>query len=212
MAWCGPAAPDSRSVPCLRTPRTGPTCSFERWPRGPAAGRSFSTAPSRTEPPRSWPLDIGSHPCSRRLGCTGDLCQTSRYPESMGSPRSNSAEPKRRHALTAIIGRSERVSLGWRGVDTRQRTRPATLSYPVRETPNAHVEHGRAERLTHLRTRACRDDEGHHTENEGEGGHQDRPEAQPGCLDDGLDRALSTLLGLLCELDDEDGVLGREPD
>jgi hypothetical protein len=53
---------------------------------------------------------------------------------------------------------------------------------------------------------------GHHTQDEGERGHQDRSQAGSCRLDHGVAPALALLFGLLGELDDQDGVLGGEAD
>ena len=54
---------------------------------------------------------------------------------------------------------------------------------------------------------AGRNRERHHAEDEGEAGHQDRPQADPGGLDRRVDHALALLLGALGELDHQDRVL-----
>src|SRR3954469_16619465 len=55
-------------------------------------------------------------------------------------------------------------------------------------------EHGRPERAAHLRARAGRDHQRHHAEDEGEGRHQDRPQAGPGGVDRGLLPGLALVL------------------
>jgi hypothetical protein len=52
---------------------------------------------------------------------------------------------------------------------------------------------------------------GREPKDEGERGHQDRPQAQTGALDRRLDQRLAALVFELGEFDDQDGVLGREP-
>ena len=57
------------------------------------------------------------------------------------------------------------------------------------------------------------DHQRHHAEDEGEGGHQDRPQPQSAGLDHGGDRSpRPSLFRLARELDDQDGVLGGEAD
>ena len=77
-----------------------------------------------------------------------------------------------------------------------------------------HAEdHRGAQRLAHLRARPDRDGQRDHAEDEGEAGHQDRPQARAGGLDGGLEPVHALLLlRLLGELDDQDGVLGGERD
>ena len=53
---------------------------------------------------------------------------------------------------------------------------------------------------------------GDDAEDEGERGHQDRPQPQPRRLDRRLDAVAALVLELLGELDDQDRVLGRQPD
>ena len=53
---------------------------------------------------------------------------------------------------------------------------------------------------------------GTHAEDEGEGGHQDRPQPRARRLDGGLEAVGALLLGLAGELDDQDGVLGGQAD
>ena len=50
----------------------------------------------------------------------------------------------------------------------------------------------------------------HHAQDEGEGGHEDGPQADLGRLDRGLHDGLAPLAQLLGELDDEDRVLARQ--
>ncbi len=54
---------------------------------------------------------------------------------------------------------------------------------------------------------------GTHAEHEGEGGHDDGPQPQPGRLRRGVEQGHALLaVQLDGELDDQDGVLGRQPD
>src|SRR3546814_16030700 len=51
-----------------------------------------------------------------------------------------------------------------------------------------------------------------HAEHEGERGHQDRAETQPGCLHRRVEGVHPRLYPLLGEFDDQDRVLGRDAD
>ena len=51
-----------------------------------------------------------------------------------------------------------------------------------------------------------------HAEDEGEGGHEDRAQPHPGGFGRRLEAVLAMLLVLARELDDQDGVLGRQAD
>ena len=64
----------------------------------------------------------------------------------------------------------------------------------------------------HLGAGALGEHQRHHAEDEGERGHQDRPQPQPAGLDRRLEAVLALVLQLLGELDDQDGVLGRQAD
>ena len=61
-------------------------------------------------------------------------------------------------------------------------------------------------------TRTPGEDKRKHTEQEREGRHQDRPESQPGSLKGGVVKASSLFMSPLRELDDKDGIFGRETD
>ena len=56
------------------------------------------------------------------------------------------------------------------------------------------------------------DGQRHAAENEGEGGHKDRPEAQFGPFQGRFHQRFAFLVFHLGEFDDEDGVLGRQTD
>jgi len=56
------------------------------------------------------------------------------------------------------------------------------------------------------------DDEREDAEHEGEGSHGDGAEACAGGLDGGIEDGRAGAAGLACELDDQDGVFGSEPD
>ncbi len=60
------------------------------------------------------------------------------------------------------------------------------------------------------RARALGDGQGHDAEDEGQGGHQDRPQSDAHRLQRGVDERATLLLQILGELDDQDGVLGRQ--
>ena len=74
------------------------------------------------------------------------------------------------------------------------------------------AEHGSAERLTHLGAGAGGDHQRQHAENEGERGHQDRPQAHARRFGRRLEAVLAVLLVLPRELHDQNCVLGRETD
>src|SRR5262249_17838667 len=69
-------------------------------------------------------------------------------------------------------------------------------------------EHRRAERLPHFCPCSGGNGEWGNTQNEREGGHQDRTKARPGGVHGGSVGGDAFLLLLARELDDEDGVLG----
>ncbi len=60
--------------------------------------------------------------------------------------------------------------------------------------------------------RAAREPERHAAEDEREGGHQDRPQADLGPLERGVEERDAVLVAGPGELDDQDGVLRREAD
>ena len=62
------------------------------------------------------------------------------------------------------------------------------------------------------RRRRRRDHQRHDAEDERERGHQDRPQAQPAGFDGGRHACPALVLELARELDDQDGVLGRQAD
>src|SRR5256714_620665 len=66
--------------------------------------------------------------------------------------------------------------------------------------------------LAHLGPGAGGDRQRQHAENERERGHHDGPQPQPAGFDRGGEFVHAALLLLLGELDDQDGVLGREAD
>jgi len=74
-------------------------------------------------------------------------------------------------------------------------------------TPSIAAEYRRAERLTHLGAGAGRARERQHAQDEGERGHQDRPEAQAARLEGGREAVLASSCCCFRELDDEHGVL-----
>ncbi len=74
-------------------------------------------------------------------------------------------------------------------------------------------EYRRAEGLPHLRPRARRDRQRQNAEDEGEGGHQDRAQADSAGGDGGLEPAHAVIdLVLTREFDDQNSVLGSERD
>src|SRR5580700_9379174 len=73
-------------------------------------------------------------------------------------------------------------------------------------------EHRGAERLAQFGAGADRPDQRRDAEDEGERGHQDRPQPQPRRLDRGLPARAALVLELAGEFDDQDGVLGRQAD
>ena len=58
--------------------------------------------------------------------------------------------------------------------------------------------------------RAFSNQERHHTQDKGEGGHEDRSQAQATRLNDGADAVLTAFLGGTRELDNEDSVLAGQ--
>src|SRR5450631_3330647 len=68
-------------------------------------------------------------------------------------------------------------------------------------------EHGGAECLTQFGARPCRQDERHHAKDESKGCHQDRTQSRPRRLYGGIPPGCALLLGLLCKLDDQNGIL-----
>ena len=85
------------------------------------------------------------------------------------------------------------------------------------ETEAGHAEHaeedGGAERLAHFGTGAAAENQRKNAENEGEGGHQDRAQAEAAGFDRGGEAIFPiAILNLFGELDDEDGVLAGEAD
>jgi hypothetical protein len=84
-----------------------------------------------------------------------------------------------------------------------------------------HGQHGGRDHAAHHagadgalagRARARRHHQGQHAQDEGQRGHDDRTETQVTGPQRGLDQAHALLMQLLGELDDQDGVLGRQPD
>src|SRR3984957_2167615 len=73
-------------------------------------------------------------------------------------------------------------------------------------------EHRGAKRLAQLGAGADRPDQRTDTENEGERGHQDRPQAQPRGFDRRIPAAAPLILELARELDDQDRILGGGTD
>ena len=57
-----------------------------------------------------------------------------------------------------------------------------------------------------------RDHQREHARDEGDGGHQNRPQPQAAGFDGGLERRQAFVLFVLGELDDQDGVLARQAD
>jgi hypothetical protein len=74
------------------------------------------------------------------------------------------------------------------------------------------VEHRRAKRDPHFRTRARRDIKWHNPKREGERRHQDGPKSQPASLDRRLEAIPALRLKLRREFHNQDGVFGREAD
>src|SRR5262245_132180 len=74
------------------------------------------------------------------------------------------------------------------------------------------AHHARPEDAARDGARALGGHQRHDAEDEGEGGHQDRTQAEPGGAERGVDDGLALVVFLLGELDDEDGVLRRETD
>ena len=79
-----------------------------------------------------------------------------------------------------------------------------------------HAEHpreyGRAERPTHFGAGPLREHERDDAEDEGERGHQDRPEPEAAGFQCRFSSGGSRILGLLGELDNQDRVLARQTD
>ena len=79
-----------------------------------------------------------------------------------------------------------------------------------------HAEHAaedrRAQRPAHLGAGPLGEHQRHDAEDEGERGHQDRPQPQPARLQRRFAPRHARLLALLGELDDQDGVLARQAD
>ena len=74
-------------------------------------------------------------------------------------------------------------------------------------------ENSGAEGLTHFRTGSAADYKRKDTENKSEGSHQNWTQAQAARFDCGGEPVFAiAILDLLCELNDEDGVLAGEPD
>ncbi len=74
------------------------------------------------------------------------------------------------------------------------------------------AEDGRAERLPAGRACPACEHQRKHAENEGEGGHQDRPQTQPSRLHRRLDDRQALLATPFGEFNDQDRVLRREAD
>ena len=73
-------------------------------------------------------------------------------------------------------------------------------------------EHARAHHVLRARACAARQHHRHNAQDEGEGRHQDRPEAQAGRLQRRLLERRAPFVLCLGEFDDQDRVLGRQPD
>ena len=78
--------------------------------------------------------------------------------------------------------------------------------------PDHAGEHRGAERLPQLGAGADRPDQRRDAEDEGERGHQDRPQPQARRLDRRGEAIAAAILELLGEFHDQDGVLGGETD
>src|SRR5262249_32278266 len=75
-----------------------------------------------------------------------------------------------------------------------------------------HAEENRnSQRASHLGAGTVTDDERDDAENEGEAGHDDRPQPQLARFERGFSEIGSCLAPRLGELDDENGVLARQP-
>ena len=72
------------------------------------------------------------------------------------------------------------------------------------------ADHGGADRHPAVGAGAGCERKRQHAENEGEAGHQDRPQADSGGLDCRVDDARAFTLGALGKLDHQDRVLGRQ--
>ena len=66
--------------------------------------------------------------------------------------------------------------------------------------------------MAHLGARPRRYDQRHHAENEGQGRHQDRPQAHPRGFDHRLEPVLTLFFVLPGEFDNEDRILRRQSD
>ena len=194
----------------------------ERFSRRPGAGarpeRPGDLGPGRPQRALSLRLRQEVQALPRATGLA------TRRPGSKGHP---SLLPQVRglESAATIPSHARRLGQGLRG-----HGRPSLVAEePDHDRPDRHVEHrrqeeaedrharhaeddGRADRLAHLRARARRDGQRHDAEDEGEGRHQDRPQAQAAGLDDGCQRRIAMLLALSGEFDDQDGVLGRQAD
>src|SRR5580704_8425559 len=83
---------------------------------------------------------------------------------------------------------------------------------PERGHPDHAGEHRGAERLAQFSAGADRPDQRRDAEDESERCHQDRAQPQPRRFDRGLPARAALVLELTGEFDDQDGVLGGEPD
>ena len=72
------------------------------------------------------------------------------------------------------------------------------------------AEHGRPQRMAALRARSGGDDQRKDAENEGKGRHEDRAQALFRCFQRGVRDGVTLRTELGRELDDENGILGRQ--
>jgi rRNA maturation protein Nop10 len=106
---------------------------------------------------------------------------------------------------------------GVRSIAAPPLTEPADDHGEDRRQENAEQGHAnhtgedcRPQRATHLGPGPLRDHQREHAQDEGERRHNDRPQPHPGGFHGGLEQGGTLLLLVAGELDDEDGVLGRQ--
>src|SRR5258708_17507602 len=109
------------------------------------------------------------------------------------------------------------------------RLQPGQLFFTVRQVGKDHIEdgndedgqgsggqhasqYGKADGITGDGAGAGSQHQGHHAQDESQGGHNDGAQPEANGFQGGLDQFLSPVDADLGEFDDQDGVLGGEPD
>jgi len=117
------------------------------------------------------------------------------------NPQGEESDPLRQPGVEQAPRGSRSITVKNTGV--RKMPNMVTPSMPLKTASQG---------AAHLGPGAVRDQQGNHAQDEGEGGHHDRPQAELASVQGGFAARSSALAAVLGELHDEDGVFAGQPD